>query len=59
MTIRKMVFDGVSYNVFTDQELEDYKEYILLDSKLDSIQDGTFTGVEETEFLKIMEENGL
>ena len=29
MEIRKMFFDGITYNVFTDQELEDYKEYIL------------------------------
>lgn len=35
MEIRKMVFDGVSYNVLTDEELKEFVEEIELKKELD------------------------
>lgn len=43
-----MSFDGVTYNVFTDKELEEYKAYILLEKKLMILK------MEALEVLKLM-----
>ena len=59
MEIRKMFFDGITYNVFTDQELEDYKEYILLEKKANDIKNGLFKGMEADDFLKNLDEHDL
>ena len=59
MEIRKMSFDGVTYNVFTDKELEDYKEYILLEKKASDIENGRFRGIDADEFLKGLDDYGL
>lgn len=54
-----MSFDSVTYSVFTDKELEEYKEYILLEKKANDIENGRFRGIEADEFLKGLDEYGL
>lgn len=48
MEIRKMVFDGISYNVMTDDELNDFVKEIELKKELDIQHERLMNGEIET-----------
>ena len=56
MDIRKMVFDGVTYNVLTDEELKNFCEEYALKKELESIheqvENGTMACVDFDTFVK-------
>lgn len=48
MEIRKMVFDGISYNIMTDDELNDFVKEIELKKELDIQHERLMDGEIET-----------
>lgn len=48
MEIKKMVFDGISYNVLTDEELKEFVEEIEFKKELDLKHEKLINGEVET-----------
>lgn len=49
MENRKMIFDGVTYNCFTDEELEDFKTVIAYEERKKNI---AFEPIDFDDFLE-------